>query len=1280
MENKVKTVFLGLSILFLLFWVSPTQSRKLNAPVAQSNLETRQNDGNRSHTITASGLLMALARSQFTLPSRQISINQGLSQSTVLCILEDREGYIWIGTQDGLNRFDGYHLKVYKHDPAVSTSLSNNTIRAIYEDQSGRLWIGTDDGLNLFDAEHDDFIQFHGKANGETGLFSSPVVRIYQDHRSNLWVATQGSGLGKLEPATQEFIHYTHHLDEPTSLGSNFITDLLEDSRGQFWVGTQNGLDLMERASGRFRHFQHDPQIPNSLGDNAVNVLMEDADGRLWIGLKQDGLDRYDPVNGRFIHYHNQPGDLNSLSADTVNAVFQDRSGTIWVGTEQGLDEYWGETEEFTHLRVANDQMGTPGSLAVQSLYQDRSGALWVGTLGNGLVFFNLQAKQFNPIKHDPSNPNTWISDMVWSLYEDRAGKLWVGTRDGLDRFDPASGHFHHYTHDSQDTASLSHNWVRAILEDGQERLWIGTVQGLNCYDPQNDRIVPFHTISTQDDLPDLGTIPISTLQIGPDGSLIVGSDSYGAFRLDPGNRLASPILYNVHAIKGQDFTLVSALYMDPNGSLWIGTRYNGLIRYDMATGTREKFYYTSDDPYSLSSNNILSILRDTSGRLWIGTANGLDLLENDGKHFHHYDEKDGLANNFINGILEDSQGRLWLSSYKGLSRFDPADGQVKNYDQQDGLQSNEFNPGAFFKSSDGALYFGGVHGFNVFYPDEIEINQYIPNIAFTSLTQGGESIALDSSPSRSQNITLQWPNNYFEFEFTSLNFIEFEKNQYAYKLENFDKDWNWVDNRPYGKYTNLPGGDYMLQVKGSNNDGVWNETGAKMEIHVVPPFWETTWFRFGAIFLALMGIFAGYQVRLRGIQNQSRLLAAQVAEQTREIEKRHQIDEGFREILVRLNSDQSLQESLAFITHQTHRLAKADLVCVLKLEENASSQNCLLSCYPDPDGEDSGQNLELHSQLVGELCTQLQKKFRQRDVWFCRDLAGGLTSLPMTYHPLLKQARGLLAAPIYSGNKLFGGLVTFYNEPKDFSLEDVQLLQSLADQAALAVGNAHLRTKAEELAVISERNRLARDLHDAVTQTIFSASLISEALPALWEKDSQEGRKLLDELWQLNRSALVEMRTLLIELRPKAVIETRLDVLFQQLAQIANQRGALQVVLDCQDGITLPEDVHLSFYRIGQEALNNIVKHAHATQVTIDLHIEPLNTNQKDESGEVQVKLEIRDDGIGFAMDQIPGDHFGLSNMRERAQAIGAQIEVSSQPGAGTLLRAIWQGKAIIR
>jgi ligand-binding sensor domain-containing protein/signal transduction histidine kinase len=1281
MENKAKVGPLFLSILFLILWVSPTQSRLLNAPQGHHDAETNQTDIISSHTPAHSPLFLALARSQFTFPFKQISIDQGLSQSTAASILQDQDGFIWVGTQDGLNRFDGYHFKVYKHDPGVPTSLSNNTIRELYEDISGRLWIGTDDGLNHYDPDHDAFIQFHDKASDKSSLFSSPVVRIYQDRLSDLWVATQGSGLGKFDPLTQEFIQYTHDINDNTSLASNFVTDLVEDSRGHFWVGTQNGLDLMERTTGQFHHFLHNPQDPNSLEGNNINVLLEDSSGQIWVGLNGEGLDRFDPSNERFFHYHNQAEDLNSLSNDTVYALFQDRSGKIWVGTEQGLDQYRSETDQFTRIREATSQVDTPGSLAVQSLYQDRSGAFWVGTLGSGLLLLNLQGEQFHPISHNPGNPDTLTSNMVWSLYEDHSGQLWVGTRDGLDRFDPSSGHFYHYTHDSQDPNSLSHNWVRTILEDGQGRLWIGTIQGLNRYDPQRDRIFPVHTTSTQDDLPDLGTISISALQIDPEGALIVGSDAYGAFLLEPGSQLVKPILYNVNAIKGQDFTQVYALLQDPQGSLWIGTRYNGLIRYDMATGTREKFYYASNDPYGISSNNILSILRDSGGQLWVGTANGLNLLESDGKHFRHFDEKDGLANNFVNGILEDDQGCLWLSTNKGLTRFDPANGQFKNYDQQDGLQSNEFNSGAYFKSGDGTLYFGGVNGFNVFDPDEIDINHYIPNIAITSLTQGGENISSRGTTNRLQTIVLQWPNNYFEFEFTSLNFIEAEQNQYAYKLENFDKDWNRVDNRPYGKYTNLPGGDYLLQVKGSNNDGVWNETGSTIKIHVIPPIWEANWFRLGAIFLALAGVLAGYQLRLRGIQNQSRLLAAQVAERTEEIEKRHQIDEGFREILVRLNSDQSLQESLAFIARQTHRLAKADLVCILRLDVSSGSPDCLVSCYAGQSGEEAAAPvLEPHSELIGDLCAQMQEKFRRRDTWSSRDLAGDNAGAPETYPSSLKQARGLLAAPIYSGNELFGGLVTLYKQPKDFSLDDVQLLRSLADQAALAVGNAHLRTKAEELAVISERNRLARDLHDAVTQTIFSASLISEALPALWEKDPLEGRKLLNELRQLNRSALAEMRTLLIELRPKAVLETRLEVLFQQLAEIAQERGAVQVSVECQNGVTLPEEVHLSLYRIGQEALNNVIKHAHASHVAIDLQIEPLKADKMDESGEVRVILEIQDDGAGFAMDQIPADHFGLSNMRERAQAIGAQIEINSQPGKGTLLRTTWQGKAIIR
>jgi ligand-binding sensor domain-containing protein/signal transduction histidine kinase len=1281
MEHRIKVSLLFLSIFILFLWISPVQSQTIDAPTELNDLapsiERQETGGNSSHTIPPSNLLQALARYNSNLPYRQISIDQGLSQSTVTSILQDRDGFIWVGTQDGLNRFDGNNFEVYKHDPTDLTSLSNNMIWDIFEDSSGGLWIGTDDGLDLYDAEHHDFTHFPDKEEDGNDLFSSPISRVYIDRLGDLWVATLGNGLGKLDPSSQHFIQYKHDIEDPASLGNNFVTDLLEDSHGQFWVATQNGLDLMERSTGQFRHFQHNAQDPNSLGGNAVSALLEDSAGRLWVGFQQAGLDRSDDSNRSFIHYRSKAGDPNSLSDDTVNALFQDHAGTIWIGTEQGLDKYWVENDEFTHIRAAASGMNIPGSLSVQYIYQDRSTALWVGTLGSGLLLFNPQAEQFHSIKHDPSNPDSLISDMVWSLYEDRSGQLWVGTHDGLDRFDPTSSSFHHYTHDTNDPDSLSHNWVRAILEDGQGRLWIGTAQGLNLYNPKSDRIIPYHTTSTKEDMPDLGTSAISALQIGLDGSLVVGSDSYGAFRLNQNSGQVTTILYDFNAALRRDFTLVRALYQEPHNNLWIGTRYNGLIRYDPITGAREKFFYNPNDPYSISSNNILSILRDSSGRLWVGTTNGLNRLKSDGKNFQHYDEKDGLANNVIYGILEDDQGCLWLSTNKGLTRFDLVNGQFKNYNQQDGLQSNEFINGTYFKSNDGVLYFGGIDGFNAFYPEAIDINHYVPNIALTSLTQGGERIGSEQDVNHLQTVTLQWPNNYFEFEYSSLNFIEAEQNQYAYKLENFDKDWNWVNNRRYGKYTNLPGGDYLLRIKGSNNDGVWNETGATLKIHVIPPLWETNWFRFGAFFLALVGIFVGYQVRLRSIQNQSTLLAAQVADRTREIEKRHQIDEGFREILVRLNSDQSLQESLAFIARQAHRLAKADRVCILRLEAEAGSQDCVLSCYPKQSGEVYGEELEPRSELLGELCERMREKFHGRDAWFSEDLTVEFAGATLIHHPLLERERALLAAPIYSDNTLYGGLVTLYSQVKDFSMGEVQLLQSLADQAALAVGNAHLRTKAEELAVISERNRLARDLHDAVTQTIFSASLISEALPALWKQDPQESLKLLQELRQLNRSALGEMRALLMELRPKAVVETKLDALFQQLAESANERAGVQVEVNCQNGSTLPEDVHLCFYRIGQEALNNVIKHAHATRVTINLHVQPL---EKDKSGEVRVTLEIRDDGSGFNLDQVPAGHFGLSNLRERAQAIGAQFEINSQPGSGTLLRTTWQGRAIIR
>jgi signal transduction histidine kinase len=613
------------------------------------------------------------------------------------------------------------------------------------------------------------------------------------------------------------------------------------------------------------------------------------------------------------------------------------------------------------------------------------------------------------------------------------------------------------------------------------------------------------------------------------EGVLWIGTKNNGLDRYDAVKRR---FIHNI-PVEGDPNTLSSpyirVIYEDRNEDLWIGTRNGGLNVLERESQRFTHYHSDPADPYSLSNHYIISIYEDRSGTLWLGSfGGGLNKFNRQDSTFTHYRMQDGLPSDIVYGILEDKNGMLWLSTNNGLSKFDPASDTFVNFDVDDGLQSTEFSNGAYLKSRSGEMFFGGIHGFNLFDPEFIgEGNPFKPSVVLTSITQDGIAPELDKALENLKELTLRWPKNSFEFEFTALSYIHPEKNQYAYKLDEYDPEWIYIGRKRSGRYVNLPGGTYTLRMKASNNDGAWNEDGASLRIVVVPPIWYD-WKFLGGVLLALaIGASLIYRMRARGIEVRSRELARQVEERTQEL-----------------------------------------------LETN---------------------------QLLEKEITERKR------------------------------------------------------------VED-----QLAQQAAKS-------------AVAAERSRLARELHDAVTQTLFSASLIAEALPASWENNAREGRELLDELRQLSKGALAEMRTLLLELRPSALAEANMAELLRQLAEAVSGREGIPVSVIVNGDCQLPHDVHIALYRIAQEALNNVVKHAHASavEVRLDSTVDSNKTNHChiDNESCLCVELCIKDNGFGFDPQKTPTNHLGLAIMRERARAVEAELSIESQPGYGTCIRVGWSG-----
>jgi ligand-binding sensor domain-containing protein/signal transduction histidine kinase len=878
----------------------------------------------------------------------RISLEQGLLPSSITCILQDRQGFVWFGTYDGLVKYDGYNFTLYKHSPLDSNSISGNAIFSICEDRFGALWIGTfDGGLNRFDRDKKQFIRFVNDPQNPHSLSHNRVFSIYEDRSGTLWIGT-ASGLNKLdraagnELAPGQFTRFVNDPSDSSSISSDEVRSIYEDRAGTLWIGTAGGLNRCDRAAGQFTSLVNDPKNPRSLSDNRVRSIYEDHSGTLWVGT-QAGLNKLVPsaeaVEGdesvrpgasnkksnekpdQFIRFLNDPNDPHSLGADDVWAIYestasQEGRATLWIATWGGglcrLDRDHRGVEKFT--RLVNDP-NDPYSLSdnrVISIYEDAGGTLWIGTFGGRLNKFDPNKRPILHFANDPNNPHSLSHNYVRAIYEDRAGTLWVGTQNGLNKLALSSdafgqggayrfgssdiksnakpGQVVRFFNDPKNPHSLSHNNVRAICGSSAARdkpgaLWIGTDGGgLNKFDPDtrtgaakrftrfvNDPENPFSLSSNR----------ITALYEDRSGMLWIGTYDGGLNCFDPNRKQFTRFLNDPQNPHSLSHNRVWSIYEDHLGALWIGTS-GGLNRCDRATGRFTRFVHDPNNPHSLSHNAVFSIHEDDAGALWIATyGGGLNKFERSDSanttsnetpgRFINYTTKDGLSNDAIYGILADEYGHLWLSTNHGLSRFNPKTKTFRNYDETAGLQNNEFNAGAYFKSKRGEMFFGGVNGFNAFYPDQVKDNCYIPPVAITAFKIFDKPAKLDRAIETLEALTLSYQDNFFSFEFAALSYANPQKNQYAYKMEGFDQDWIYCRTRRYASYTNLDPGRYIFRVKGSNDDGVWNEAGAAIAITITPPWWRTRWAYASYVLSLIAGFVAVDRIQRRRVIKRER-------------------------------------------------------------------------------------------------------------------------------------------------------------------------------------------------------------------------------------------------------------------------------------------------------------------------------------------------------------------------------------------------------------------------
>lgn len=834
---------------------------------------------------------------------QKLSLKDGLSQSTVYSILQDSRGLMWFGTQDGLNKYDGYQFTVYRHDPSNAHSLSHNEIFALYEDNTGTLWIGTSNGLNRFDRQQERFIHYQNDPNNPNSLSHNTVLSIFEDDKAVLWVGTKGGGLNQFDRKRNQFVSFRHNPNNPNSLSNDIVWPIYQDKQGTLWIGTDgSGLNQFDRQRKTFTHYLPDAQNPDSLS-NVIASLYEDKTGQLWLGTL-GGLYQFDRQQKTFVHYAHDPQNPDSLSDDSIWAIGEDGMGILWIATDGGgLNQFDRQQNQFLHFQHEPQNPASLSNDALLSIYKDTVGTMWVGTSGGGVNQFNREQQKFVHYFHDPKNPNSLNNNTILSIETDQKGHLWVGTQGGgLNQFDQARQKVTHYLHDPENPNSLSHNDVSAIAEESSGKLWVGTYGGgLNQFNPQNHQFVSYlHD-------PDKPTSLISdyVLSIYEDSTqtLWIGTRE----GLDQFDRKTQRFLHYTHDpdnANSLSYNDISVIYEDGQGTLWLGTQGGGLNRFDRKQFVR--YQADAQNPNSLSHNEISALYADEAGTLWIGTyGGGLNQFDRATGRFKVYREKQGLANDVIYGILGDNQGNLWLSSNKGLSKFNPKTQAFRHYDVLDGLQSNEFNAVAH-KSHNGELFFGGINGFNAFYPEHVKDNPSIPPIVITDFKIFNKSVALGSySPlqqhiSETHEIALSYKQSFFSFEFAALNFLQPSKNEYAYKLEGLDEDWNEIGTQRRANYTNVPHGTYQFHVKGSNNDKVWNEEGTTLKIIIPPPPWKT-WWAYTLYVITILAI----------ILNYIRIQKRKLREKQQELEREKEIATQLRE------TDRLKDEFLANTSHE---------------------------------------------------------------------------------------------------------------------------------------------------------------------------------------------------------------------------------------------------------------------------------------------------------------------------------------------------------------------------
>lgn len=767
---------------------------------------------NRSLMFLVLGILGCIEKlSSQNLRFENINTEHGLSESAITCLFQDRYGFIWIGTQEGLNQFDGQVMRVFKSDNSDTNSLSSNFIRAIEEDGDGNLWIGTyGGGLNHYDRAAEKFTVYKNSVSDPQSLPSNVVSAIKYDSAGYLWVGTY-KGLARMDMSTKKFKYFQHQNNNSSSISNSIILSLYKDRDGTLWVGTNSGLNKYNEITDSFVSF---------LDGLKIRTLREDDFKNLWIGTS-NGLIMLDRKTNQEILYKKTSNNENSLVSDNIACILYHKNN-LWIGTLDGLNKFDLNKKNFLKYKNESQNIYSIADDDISAMLIDKTGNLWVGTRFEGISKL-VYRMQYVDVYGTHIFTDDKLGHVVQSIFEDSYGDLWIGTTNGLGNL-TSDGKLRSYVRDIRSKKSPSKNSITTICESQQGQIWIATENGgeINIYDRKLDQFFVYKEIlaNTQD------------MQKDYLGALWMGTNS-GLYKIDSGK--ITIYTQDETDAKSLSNNVVIKIFEDRDKRLWIGT-VKGLNLFDRETEKFTSFYHDVRDSTSLS-DNIIRSMADDGINLWIATAKGLDKFDRVSRKFTRMNKNDGVPQDRINLVFT-TDDVIWLSTVRGIYKFDKKTQRFKIFYTNN---SSEIYPVKVLKN--GKIAFGGTKEFYIFHPDSIKENLNIPSVVITSFKKFNREFKLPISITMTDEIGMSYDDYVFSFEYAALDYTQPKSNQYAYMLEGFDSDWNYVGNKRDVTYTNIDPGKYIFRIKASNNDGIWNEEGKSITINILPPFWKTWWF-----------------------------------------------------------------------------------------------------------------------------------------------------------------------------------------------------------------------------------------------------------------------------------------------------------------------------------------------------------------------------------------------------------------------------------------------------